>query len=507
MTWYRLIFVLGLSLAGITERVSAIEPILVDKQDVSLSSHELPDISSFDREFVLESLSKHKVRGQSQIQRLYAERSVLTALYSVTFADLAARQDRVPQGIFISQGLMTLMELAQENPGYVHQVSEQIYEIYKPLVILPGAALVVSNGEQMRLSEDDGAYLFSAGDLYVIDATIMGWRKKENDAASYTGDPLKFRPFFLAYGGSQTYILDSKISHLGYQARASYGFTLKGATQAGLAGLSNTLRSQLARTPKSWIVDSHFEQLYFGFYCGEIHHTVIVGNRYHDNIVYGIDPHDYATDLIIARNRVSGTREKHGIILSREVTNSWIFENNVHNNNRSGIMMDRSSNGNVIAFNESYENGGDGITLYESSDTLVYGNRVYKNAEHGIRVRNSLKATMRNNVVLGNQGAGIYFHTRSLADHTYRDLSRDPYEERVSGTVDGGLIAGNRAGAAFSANIEELKLGHISVYQNGHSASSAQFRGEIRPFDTTLRYSLFPPEKWLRLAPRSTETP
>src|SRR3989449_2404877 len=74
----------------------------------------------------------------------------------------------------------------------------------------------------------------------------------------------------------------------------------------------------------------------------------------------------------------SSDLKKHGIIVSREVNDSWIFGNESYDNALSGIVIDRSSLHNVVADNRVYRNRADGITIYESPDTRSEERRVGK---------------------------------------------------------------------------------------------------------------------------------
>ena len=172
---------------------------------------------------------------------------------------------------------------------------------------------------------------------------------------------------------------------------------------------------------------------------------VVIGNRYRNNIVYGVDPHDRSHRLIIADNDISGTRKKHGLIVSREVNDSWIFDNRIHGNALSGIVIDRNSVHNTVLRNSVYGNGSDGITVYESSDNMLWGNSTIGNGKHGIRVRNSVRVGLYENVALANQFSGIYGHVKDLSG-TDRDVRLDPFEPNVSMVVVGGKLSFNRAG-------------------------------------------------------------
>lgn len=496
-----LTFLLGYvcaSLCGL-HNAYATQPELIEAASIQKAKPVAPNVSQYNRAFVEQALQPLTRKGRASIQRLSQHRQLLATIFSLNFAEFAKRQTQVPQGIFIDDGILDLAQLAAAVPDVLIKNSATTYTARLPIIVMPEATLLLKDGETLRLSESDGAYIFSTGKLFMLGAELLGWRREQAGVATYSGIPERFRPYVLNYSGSQTYIVNSRLAHLGHQGRASFGLSFKGSSPTARAFATGALAEHLARSPEVWVLDSEFHNLYFGFYCADIEHGILRGNTYSDSIVYGIDPHDYSRHLVIAENTVHGTRKKHGIILSREVTDSWVVGNRTYNNKRSGIMMDRSSSHNTIAYNETFKNGGDGITLYESADVLVYGNRVYGNREHGVRVRNSPNSTIQDNVILGNLGSGVYFHTRSLADHTHRNFELDPYEQRVSGALLGGLIAGNRGGAAYSENTERLDIGHLLVTENGAGGESVQFRGALQPLDHTLKYALWPKEKALRL--------
>jgi poly(beta-D-mannuronate) C5 epimerase len=169
---------------------------------------------------------------------------------------------------------------------------------------------------------------------------------------------------------------------------------------------------------------------------------VVKGNTYRDNIVYGIDPHDRSERLIIAENTVFGTKKKHGIIISREVNNSWLINNKSYDNKLSGLVLDRNSVNNLVAYNEIYQNHSDGITVYESSDNLIWGNQVLANQRHGIRLRNSTNIRLYENLSAGNKLSGVYGHIKDLSN-TDRNIELDPFDTQVSMIVVGGKLAGN----------------------------------------------------------------
>ena len=259
----------------------------------------------------------------------------------------------------------------------------------------------------------------------------------------------------LTWGGSETWIANTKMASMGYDQSKSYGISISQYTP-------NTAKILKRAEPTGWIIDSEFSDMWYGFYCYETRDFVVKGNTYRDNIVYGIDPHDRSHGLIIAENDVYGTKKKHGIIISREVDNSFIFRNKSHDNKLSGVVLDRNSVGNIVAYNEIYQNHTDGITLYESGNNLLWGNRVIANRRHGIRVRNSVNIKLYENIATGNGLMGVYGHIKDLSD-TDRDIELDPFDAQVSLIMVGGELASNGSGPLSIDSPLSVELYRVSM--------------------------------------------
>ncbi len=399
-----------------------------------LSAPELPDLSGYTASAVEAKIQRDKP-GRVSVRRMLQE-VVLKQFIGGNnrLGEWVRRQGGMPHAIFIEGGYVDLDTLASKLPKqYFSATGKDVYLARLPMVVAHGATLHIDR-KTLRLSQERGAFLVNDGKLFITDSTVTGWQEKTNAAASFRKGK-EFRPFLLSWGGTETYIVKSRFSSLGYSSEKSYGLSISQYTHA--------IGKRMGRPPPTgWLLDSEFVDMWFGFYCVEAEDVVIKGNSYRDNQVYGIDPHDRSHRLIIAGNTVQGTKQKHGIILSREVNDSWIFNNQIHDNQLSGIVLDRDSVSNLVAYNEVYRNRADGITLYESPDNLLWGNKVLDNARHGIRLRNSLNIRLYENVVVGNGLSGVYAHTRDLGDQQ-RDLRIDPYQTKVSMVLVGGQLAGN----------------------------------------------------------------
>ena len=399
----------------------------------------LPDLSPYTADAAKRKI-KRTPAGQVSVGSMLTETSFNSFKgRNEQLREWAMRQSSMPKVIFIAGGYVTPRDLARSLPKQYFEESEKgIFVARLPIDIRPGATLHIGEDvKDFRLSLDRGAFLVNEGMLFLTNSRLEAWNEAKRAPAVFE-DEHKFRPFLISWAASQTYIVDSIVAHLGFAATKAYGVSI--------SQFSPKLEPVFKRArPTGWLLNSEFYDNWYGFYCYEADDVVIVGNNYHDNIKYGIDPHDRSLRLVIAKNKASGTREKHGIIVSREVNDSWIFDNESFENGLSGIVVDRSSVNNVVAHNQVYRNHADGITIYESPNTQIWQNLVTGNYRHGIRVRNSIDAELRGNAAIGNGLSGIYGHIKNL-NETGRNLRLDPFSQTISMTVVGGQLVSNGSG-------------------------------------------------------------
>lgn len=424
--------------------------------ELDLAEPELPDLSPFNAEAVQAKL-KRTPTGRAVYRRMVE----VVELGEFTGSDgrlaiWAQRQTRNPMVICIEGGYVTPGDLARQlSAEHFEQTSTGVFVLRLPMVVRQGATLHIDGKTRdFRMSEERGAFLVNDGALFITDSALTAWREAENGPATFR-DGSRFRPFLLSWGGTETYIVNSRVASLGYAASKSYGVSISQYTP----GMTKRMNR---KHPTGWLLDSEFVDLWYGFYCYEADDVVIARNVYRDNIVYGIDPHDRSNRLIIAENEAFGTRKSHGIIVSREVNDSWIFRNRAYDNALSGIVLDRSSVNNVVADNTVFGNGSDGITIYESSDNLLWGNHLIGNQRHGIRVRNSVRVNLYHNRVIANGSSGVYGHIKDL-EGTDRDLRLDPFEQTVSLVLVGGQLIHNRSGPVAIDSPLSLELYDVDL--------------------------------------------
>ena len=422
---------------------------------LELATPTLPDLKGYTAEAVAAKIVRSKP-GKISVRRMMQENALKDFIGGDNkMAEWVVRQHGIPQAIFVDDGYMNLKDLAKKLPKYIIETSPGVYLAKIPIVVgQKGILEIDKQTQELRLSQEGGAFLVNDGHMFIRDTKVTGWREKENGPATFRS-PKEFRPFLLAWGGTETYIVNTKMASFGYSNSKSYGVSISQYTP-------NMAKVLKRPEPTGWIIGSEFSDMWYGFYCYETRDFVVKGNTYKDNIVYGIDPHDRSHRLIIADNTVYGTKKKHGIIISREVNDSFIFNNRSYDNKLSGLVIDRNSVNNLIAYNEIYKNHTDGITLYESGDNLIYGNKVISNKRHGIRIRNSVNIRLYENLSLANGLTGVYGHIKDLSD-TDRDIKLDPFDAQVSLIVVGGELAANGSGPLSIDSPLSVELYRVSM--------------------------------------------
>lgn len=447
-------------------------------EELAREEPELPDLDQFTLAQVEKKIDR-RTRGRVGYRRLVE----ILELSEFTGGDnrlvqWAVRQGRNPVAIVLERGYLTPRDLLKAlPPRHFEEVEAGVYLLRLPLFIAQGATLHIDDKTRdFRMSEESGAFLVNDGKLFITNSALTAWREGDKGPATFV-DGKKYRPFLLAWGGTETYIAHSTVSSLGYAASKSYGISISQYSPGMVDRMDRP-------SPKAWLIDSEFVDNWYGFYCYEADDLVIARNTYRDNIVYGIDPHDRSHRLIIAENEVFGTRKKHGIIVSREVNDSWIFRNRSHKNGLSGVVLDRSSVNNVVAYNTAFDNASDGFTIYESPDNLLWNNHAVGNHRHGIRVRNSVRVKLYRNRAIGNGSSGIYGHIKDLRG-TDRDLRLDPFEQTVSLVVVGGQLTHNHSGPVAIDSPLSLELYDVDLLAPTKS-TGVQMRGVLGLFQNEV---------------------
>lgn len=429
-------------------------------QKVGKPKYDLPDISGFTRESIKEMVPTER-EGTAQVGPTAGEAILRETFRKDRLKDMQQRQGtKSTQAIKLSGGAVSLQDVVlQIDNEEIISSAAGVVTVRLPILIEADAALIVEGAstKEVRLSTDRGALIANAGRLFILDTQVTSWDEQSGSPTEWKSKE-NFRPFISSYIRSQTFLSGSEFVNLGYHAPTSYGLSLSSQPERE----DPTKRAQW---PTGILVDNEFRGLYYGFYSYEARAVKIIGNTYTDCILYGIDPHDRSTELVIARNTATGTLEKHGIIGSRGISNSFVFENVSHNNHGSGIMLDRQCKGNIVCNNKVFNNG-QGIAIYESRGNIIAENMVVQNKKSGIRVRNSQGTVVVENEIVANGDYGLEIYAKQLDDHAKRMKRGDLYDDFVSVSFFGNVVVGNQGGIVKGNNVSYLAMRDIQTKTN-----------------------------------------
>jgi len=433
----------------------------------------LPDISGFTYENLLKRVPEVQP-GQVYIDKMKYYPELRKFLEGEAPQKLRLIQRQInPRALVIKSGHYdweTLYQAVHANDPESKVLAKQgnDYVLRMPLLVLRGASLTISGIDvnALKVSTQGNAFLLNAGDLFILRTKVYGWDEEKNEQTwfgkrEYNIEKYEYRPFITTWGGGGLYLVESDFYSMGYSGGKSYGISYSACTPCQKVDPD-------VPEATGWVLNNKFYDFFYGFYSYEAEDVAIIGNTYIDNIVYGIDPHDRSERLIIARNEAYGTKKKHGIIVSREVNNGWIFENYSHHNKGSGFMIDRTSVNNVLANNISEHNEQDGLTFFESENNVTWGNVFRYNKKNGLRIRNSWDIRMYNDEIYGNGGTSIEVYTANIDAQETRDFDLDPYTKKAGVIVRGAKIRASGAAALKITNAELLGLSNIKLWTGTH---------------------------------------
>ncbi|MCC2650788.1 MAG: right-handed parallel beta-helix repeat-containing protein [Microvirga sp.] len=320
-----------------------------------------------------------------------------------------------PRVIVVQSGVATLSMVARQLQGTdardLIQHGADAVTVKAPIFVAPGATLILSRLDSpvYRLSADAGAFIVNAGNVHIIDAEVVGISETSGQPLWADADTsTKFRPFLLTWGDGRMNVASSALVALGYNNAKSFGLSYSSGPER-VAELRDQAR------PTGVVVDSVFHNFHFGFHSYEAERVQVVGNEFRDSVVYALDSHDRTRETIIALNTVYGTKQRHGITISREVNDGLVIGNMTFDNAGSGIVIDRNSTNNVIHANSSFRNAQDGVSVFESSCNVLSNNYLASNRRDGLKVRNSFDVGAYSNRIESNSSSGVSAYIANIS--------------------------------------------------------------------------------------------
>ncbi len=318
----------------------------------------------------------------------------------------------------------TLTDLAAKVKKFVlNEVEPGVWEIYTNLFVTNGGTLnLVSRAkggdvDVLRLKSNPGVDAIihmeiNYGQLNVDGIQITSWdtlAQAPDNAIEDGRAYIKARSFKDKYTGeikeSTVNILNSELMNLGYQANESYGLALKVKAKRDEQYLFDEIDIFGS------LINNNIHHNYMGFYSWGAYGLEIRDNEVHNNILYGIDPHDHSDSLVIENNYVHDNGS-HGIICSTDCKD-LVIRNNLVERNRHGIMLHQNVTQSLVEGNTLRDNREVGVALYNSHNNLIENNISTGNTD-GIRLSSgSSDNRVSNNFVEGNTRYSLYMYQGS----------------------------------------------------------------------------------------------
>jgi parallel beta-helix repeat protein len=276
--------------------------------------------------------------------------------------------------------------------------------------------IVLAAGEANYNYQSFAALRTYGGAILIDGVRITSWDPAAND---YDRDISNGRSYLLAKYDARMDIKNAELSYLGSSDGESYGIAWR--------DINDTDAPEVLRTRVTGdVVNSVFSYNYYGIYTYQASNMLFKNNKFHNNIGYGFDPHDFSTGFIVEDNEAF-ENGNHGFIISRGC-NNFVFRNNKSYNNRYSVdEQDRNAHGfmldpgspnsrypqepsfsNLLENNEAWGNDGYGLRVVGSIDNTIRGNRFTGNLQGITLEQASTGNVVENNTITGSTLYGIY---------------------------------------------------------------------------------------------------
>ena len=270
----------------------------------------------------------------------------------------------------------------------------------------------------------------------------------------------------------------SDLGFLGYYASEAYGVVFKArgcdATHQDVCAALNV---------GGFEKNSRFHDNYFGTYTWDANDMDFTNNEYDHNIGYGLDPHDDSDNLRIVGNK-SHHNGNHGIICSQRCDHLTITDNESYSNGLvpwvgphdidasdnqvHGIMIHRNVTDSVIKNNNVHDNpNGAGIAVFESGKDTIEGNTLTNN-KYGLRFSvGSHDIASTNNTINGTTQYGVYaYRGKDLPVYTQtggRNVDLTFSGNKINGTGSDLFSLTETDRVAFTGNTVTGTVGKIRL--------------------------------------------
>jgi mannuronan 5-epimerase len=275
------------------------------------------------------------------------------------------------------------------------------------------------------------------GSLKIDSVKITSWDPEKNDVIGFdfgkrpgeehtksdydTAEPRAFIRVSKDATGT-TNITNSEIAYLGYSCSRCAGLSYYG-------GEGSTIKN------------SNIHHLLKGFYSKNAGHITIDSNIFHDNYLYGIDPHTGSHHFAITNNLVYNNNAS-GIICSKDCYNLLIEGNEVYNNTGAarGIAFSINTT-NSVAKNNYVHHQPRCISFNRASDHNTVYNNTLSNCKTGVFLSNTGNNSIYDNEISESQNAILLqnisniIHNNTISHSINGIVFSVPYSNQTNDTT------------------------------------------------------------------------
>ncbi|KGS15307.1 poly(beta-D-mannuronate) C5 epimerase, partial [Pseudomonas coronafaciens] len=129
----------------------------------------LPDLSGYTAEAALKKIVRNKP-GKVTVSRMMEETGLKEFIGGDNkMTEWVARQKGIPQAIMISDGYVSLQDLAKKVPKqFLNEVSPGVYVARLPILVKEtGIFEIDSKTKELRLSQEKGSFIVSEGKMLI----------------------------------------------------------------------------------------------------------------------------------------------------------------------------------------------------------------------------------------------------------------------------------------------------------------------------------------------------
>lgn len=390
---------------------------------------------------------------------------------------MITQQQDVPRALVVDSGVWRLPELVRAVGDAKVLSGDHVLGL--PLLIRPGAAVVIDNGAWLKLDRMRGAFILNLGELQVRDARLTAWEAATRKPARLRS-PSYFRPYVLGWGGSRTVIHHSLVEGLGFSEHLSGGLGFARGP-FGLKGLEGN------RAPEAWLTRNRIIDAWTALRIsgGPVR---VCGNVVDGSHAHGIQVEDSSGPVRVVGNHLHGVRNGNAISMTA-TSGAWVAGNIIEDNAQSGLVL-AASRGAWLVGNTARRNRSDGLRLQGSGATVI-DTVSSQNGDHGLQVRDGAHVRIQGFVATGNGGAGI-------------EATRQAETRLAAGTrwqlllADANLVE-NRGGAIGMDRPYEMVLGDIRITDTS-SVRRALLRSGLNGVEGPLLKAVLVDKRYLRVA-------